>query len=71
MSGLGGDEQFVPIGHEGFLHNHSESLFGGTVGRTVIVGEVEMRDSTVEGIVRHGLGIGKCVHVAEVVPQSE
>ena len=61
----------MAVGGEGFLHDLPERLFRGAVRRTVIVGQIEMDDAVVEGIVGHFEGAGEGIDVTEVVPQAE
>ena len=68
MPRLGGDEQFVAVGSEGFLHDYAEGFLGGAVGGAVIVGQVEVDDPVVKGVMGHLQGVRQRVHIAEVVP---
>ena len=68
---LGGDEQLVAEGGEGLAHDHPERFLGRPVGRTVVVGEVEVDDTVVEGVMGHLQGVRERVYVAEVVPQAQ
>src|SRR5208283_2422600 len=70
-AGLGRDDEFVAVGKEILLQDLAESFFRRSVGRAVIIGEIEMRDAEIEGAAQHGAGIFKVVYSAEVVPQSE
>ena len=71
VTSLGRDEQFVPIGRERLLHDLAKGLFGRSVTGTVIVGQVKVHNAMVEGVVSHLEGVGKRVHVSEVVPQAQ
>lgn len=71
MTGLGRNEQFVPIGRERRFHDLPEGSFGRTVGRTVVISQVEMRDTLVERIVKFPFAVRKSIHIAEVVPQAQ
>ena len=71
VAGLGGDEQFVAVGREGLFHDLPEGLLRRPVGGTVVIGQVEVDDTVVEGVVGHLQGVGQRVHIAEVVPQAQ
>jgi hypothetical protein len=46
-------------------------FFRRSVGRAVIIGEIEMRDAQIEGAAQHGATVFEIIHAAEVVPQPE
>jgi hypothetical protein len=58
-TGLGGDDQFVAVGKEVFFDDLAEGFFGRSVGRAVIIGEIEMRDAEIEGAAQHGAEFSK------------
>ena len=71
MACLGGNEQLVAMGVERLLHVLSETLFGGSVGWSIVVGEIEMANAMVEGIV-HDLESATLVVVfTKVVPETQ
>ena len=69
---LGGDEQLVAEGGEGLAHDHPERFLGRPVGRTVVVGEVEVDDAVVEGVMGHlqDLGEEDAAAAAPAVPDA-
>jgi hypothetical protein len=70
-TGLGGDDEFVAQAPEVLAEVATEVRFGAAVGRTVVVGEVEMGHAAVEGASKNLLlGVEGSV-VAEVLPESE
>ena len=71
VAGLGGNEQFVAVRPERTFHDAAEGLFGRTVGRAVVVGQVEMRDAPVEGVMQHTPGVGEGPLGPEVLPKAE
>ncbi len=76
-AGLGGDDELVAQAARMFAHakvfaeRDAEVLFGGTVGRAVVVGEVEVGDAAVEGAANHGAAGLKDIRAAKVLPQAE
>ena len=54
---LGGDDQFVAIGMEILLEQCAEVFFGRAGRRTVVVGEVEVRDAEIEGAAGNGASV--------------
>ena len=68
---LGGDDEFVAVGMKVLLEEQAEGILGGTGRRTVIVGEVEVRDAHVEGAAGDGAAVLDVVAPAEVVPPTE
>ena len=71
VAGFGRDEKLVPVGGEGLFHNLPEGLFGRSIRRSVVVGQVKVDNPVVKSIVGHFQGAGKGVHVSEVVPQAQ
>ena len=71
VAGLGGDDELIAVGGEVLAEEAAEILFGGAVGRAVIVGEVEVGDAEREGAAEHGAGVFEAVDAAEVVPETE
>ena len=68
IAGFGGDDQLIAIGKEIFFQDLAESFFRRSVGRAVVIGEIEMRDAEIEGAAQHGAAIFEVIHAAEVVP---
>ena len=68
---LGGDDEFVAVGMEILFVEGAECVFGRAGRRTVVVGEVEMRDAEVEGAAGDGAPVLELVHAAEVVPPAK
>ncbi len=71
VAGFGTDEKFVAIGAEVVIHQPSHRFFGAAVGRSVVVGQVEVCYAVVEGIACNGAASAVVVHSAEVVPETE
>src|ERR1019366_9379433 len=71
VAGLGGNDQLIAVGSEILAEEAAEILFGGAVGRAVIVGEVEVGDAEREGAAEHGAGVLEAVDAAEVVPETK
>jgi hypothetical protein len=59
------------VGFEIRCQYPSEILFRRTVGRPVIVSEIEMCDAVVEGVSQNGTSDFKYVVGAEILPQTE
>src|ERR1700712_1435692 len=71
VAGLSGDDGLVTQGGEVVAQVDPEVLLGATVGRPVVVGEVEVRDATVERPAQdRPLGLLGAVG-AEVLPEAE
>ena len=71
VAGLTGNHQLVAVAGQVRLQDATEVFLGGAVGRSVVVGQVEMRDAQVEGPAEdRSLGLERAV-MAEVLPQSE
>ena len=71
VAGLRGDEQFIAEGAEVVVHQSAEGLFGGPIGRTVVVCQVEVGDTMIEGIVCDLTTALIGVDASEVVPESQ
>ncbi len=68
---LGRDHELVAEGREILLQEHPERLLGGSVGRPVVVREVEVRDAEVERAAHdRTAGLERPV-AAEVLPEAE
>ena len=71
VAGLGRDHQLVAVGREVLPQPASEVLLRATVGRAVVVGQVDVRHASVEGTAQdRALGLLRPV-VAEVLPQAQ
>ena len=76
-AGLGGNEKLVaqgthvPCDTEVLPQNRAEVFFGRAVRRTVVIGEVEVRDAAVEGAADHGAAGLKDIRPAKVLPEAE
>ena len=68
---FGGDEEFVAIGAEVIDHEPSHRLFSRAVGRSVVVGEVEVGDAVVKSVVGDSPTAFVGVNTSEVVPESQ
>ena len=68
---LGRNEEFVAVGSERLLHQTAEVLLGRTVGRAVVVRQIEMDDSPVERVMGHLTHFGEGLLAAEIVPHAE
>ncbi len=68
---LGGDQQLVAMAAEVLAQNLAEVLFGRAVGRTVVVGEVEVGDAAIEGATNDGAAGLEDIGSAEVLPQAQ
>jgi len=71
IAGLGRDDQLVAVGPEVLGEDATEVVLGAAVGRSVVVGEVEVRDAEVERASQHGATVRQRAVVAEVLPQPE
>lgn len=49
----------------------ADVFLGGSGGRAVVVGEVEVGDAAIKGATHHAAGFLEVVDVAEVVPEAE
>ena len=70
-AGLGRDHQLVAEAGEVLLEDPTGVDLRGAEGRTVVVGEVEVRDAQVEGRAHDGALRLQRLVVAEVVPEAE
>ena len=68
---LGRNDDLVPVRPQIGGQNASEILFGGAGRRTVVVGEIEMRDPAVKGAAQNGAAGLEGVEAAEVLPQPQ
>ena len=68
---FGTDDELVTVGLEVGGQDAAEVDLRLTVGRTVVVGEIEVGDATVEGTTQHGTLGRPWVKVSEVVPQAQ
>ena len=59
------------MGNEVPVQDASESLLGAARRRTVIIGQIKVRDAGVEGTHNHVAGVGQIVVGAEVVPKAD
>jgi hypothetical protein len=70
-SGFGGDDKFIAVGTKIFFENLAKGFFGGSVGRAIVVGEIEVSDAEVEGAAEHGASVFEIIVATEVVPEAE
>ena len=71
VAGLGGDDEFVAMAGE-VLHQDAADVFlGGTRRRAVVVSQVEVSHSAVEGAAYDAAGFLEIIDVAEVVPEAQ
>ena len=68
---LGRNEKFVAVGGKVVVQDATEVRLGTARDRTIVVGQVEMRDATVESMENHALSLGIVVDAAKVVPQAK
>jgi len=68
---LAGDDEFVAVWPEVVLEVAAKVGFGGAVGRTVVVREVEVGDAQIEGSTQDGALHVEGLVVPEVVPQAQ
>ena len=68
---LGGDEEFVAVGTEVIVDESAHRLLSTAVGRSVVVGKVEMYDTVFEGISRDLAGTFVGIVGSEVVPKAK
>ena len=65
------DEELVAIGAEVLVHQSSHGLLCRAVYWAVVVGQVEVRDAMVEGIVGYLTAAFVGVYASEVMPEAE
>src|SRR5690242_13025527 len=70
VPGLGGDDEFVPVRGQILPQYPPERLLGGARRGPVVVREIEMRDTPVEGMEQHAMRVRELVHTAEVLPEQ-
>ncbi len=70
VAGFGGDEKFVAVAGEVFGEDASDIFLSGAGWRAVVVGEVEVGDTGVEGMAHDGAGLLEVIGVTEVVPEA-
>lgn len=68
---LCGDYDLVAVAAEAVAHDAAEILLGRAVDGAVVVGQIEVRDTAVEGREGGAAVDGIVVDAAEVVPQAE
>ena len=68
---LGGDNQLVAMGVPVAIHVHAEIALGLAVGRSVVVGPIEVGDSAVKGRAQQALLHAEERDIAEIVPQPQ
>ena len=71
IPGLGGQEQFIPVGFPVPLHVQTEVPFCLTIGRAIVVGKVKMDDSMIESRPQKALLRLKRGDRAKIVPQAK
>ena len=71
VAGLGGDHQLVAVRPEVLGEHPAEVGLRGSVGRAVVVGQVEMGDAEVERPPQDGPLGGQRIDVTEVLPEPE
>ncbi len=71
VSGLGRDDQLVPVWAKILLEDPAEVGFGGAVWRAVIVGEIEVNDTEIECLPQDRALCLQGATVPEVLPQAE
>ena len=70
-SGLGGNDQFLTVPGEVLTEDTAEVELRGTRRRTIVVGQIEVRDAQVESLAQRGAHGGQRSVVTEVVPQPQ
>ena len=68
---LGGDDKFVTVGAQVLLEQAAERLLGRSVGRPVVVREIEVRDAAVERAPQHRARRLERLVAAEVLPEPQ
>lgn len=68
---LGRNKKFVAVGGKVIVQDAPEVRLGTARDRAIVVGQVEMRDATVESMENHALSLGIVVDAAKVVPQAK
>ena len=71
VAGLGGDHELVAVGGEVAAEDVAHVRLGRSVGRSVVVGQVEVRHAQVEGPAQDPAAVLARPVVAEVLPQPE
>ena len=71
VSGLGRDDQFIPVRTPVHIHMTAEIPLRFAVGRSIIVGQVKMRDALIKRRAENLLLRGERRNVPKVVPQSQ
>src|ERR1039458_10160715 len=68
---LAGDDQFVAVGFQIGAENAPEMFLRRTGRRSIIVGQVEMRDAQIERAAHHRPAVFKDVNATKVMPKPE
>ena len=71
VAGFGADNEFVAMRGKVGLQDATEIFFRGTRRRTVIVGEIEMRDAEIERAAQHRATGLEDINPTKVVPEAE
>ena len=71
IAGLGGNDEFIPVGGEIFAQQPTEGLLGRAGRGAVVIGQVEVGDAVIEGGAGNGAAVLEQVQAAEVVPPAE
>src|SRR5262245_59636008 len=71
IAGLGRDDEFITMAGEVRAQYVSKGLLGRSRRRTIVIGEIEVRDAQVEGAPADGPGIVKDRILGEVVPETQ
>jgi hypothetical protein len=68
---LRGNDQFIAIRRKIDLEQPAKSFFRRAIRRSVVIGQIEMRDAEIERAPHDGASVFKRVGAAEIMPQAE
>ena len=71
VTGFGGDDELVAVRLEVVSQVPAEIRFGAAAGRTIVVGEIEVRDAEFESAAKDGPLRLKRLVVTEVMPEAQ
>ena len=71
MSGFRGYDHFIPVSPEMVFHHFSEIFFGTSEWWPVIICQIEMGNTVIEGIFYNIQSVLITVHAPEIVPKAQ
>ena len=71
VASLGGNDHFISVLAKITLHDVSKMGLSTTGWRTIIVGQIEMSNTSVKGLVKYSSIVFKYIYTTEIMPKAQ